>query len=439
MQRFMPVPLTAAAFAILVLGCDASRSVEPEADLGTPSAARSTGSELSAPSELSAVLVSNSQVNIRWADNSTNESGFEVHRTNVIDSSTYSLVAALDANATGYDEPGLGAPYKYCYRVRAVRTTGKKSAYSNFSNISCASTVAPEQPVPPAAPSHVTAVVSAETQIRINWQDNSNDETGFNIRMFGFNPIAFTGPDVVTANTNFPPTPGTQYCFQLQAFRNTASGTLYSALSDTACAMIPVPTEPPAGSYVITASPYSYYTSGIAITLVWPGTSVQPEFKVYRSTDGGASWTEIVGFESLGYNRILVGAELERSTCYYVVPFNLAGEGLRSNTACATMPRAPTNLVATPIGTDSLELTWDDNSGVETGYQLVGSYWQGNTSDAGVVCWDSPVLTLPANTTRVRVARFVPPDYSGALFYMVATKDGGTSAGSNAVSLNYDP
>jgi N-acetylneuraminic acid mutarotase len=57
----------------------------------------------------------------------------------------------------------------------------------------------------------------------------------------------------------------------------------------------------------------------------------------------------------------------------------------------ATPPAAPTNLAATAPSASSVSLSWSDNSGDETGFELERS------SDGGATF--APVLTLPADTT----------------------------------------
>jgi hypothetical protein len=88
--------------------------------------AGATVSAPAAPSGLSA-LVSGSNVNLTWTDNSNNESGFQVLRSN-IPSGPYSLVGTTVANATGHaDNAGSGS---YYYVVRSFNGIAQ-SANSN--------------------------------------------------------------------------------------------------------------------------------------------------------------------------------------------------------------------------------------------------------------------------------------------------------------------
>lgn len=86
---------------------------------------------VNAPSALAA-SVSGKVVTLRWADNSSNETGFYVERAlkGGKGSGVYSRVATLPAGTTVYSETVAAA--SYYYRVQAFNSiTGKLSAYSN--------------------------------------------------------------------------------------------------------------------------------------------------------------------------------------------------------------------------------------------------------------------------------------------------------------------
>jgi titin len=70
-----------------------------------------------------------------------------------------------------YSDTGLVTSTTYVYRVSAFNSAGA-SAYSN--KVSVALTV-------PAAPTQLTAAVARNGQVTLNWQDHSNNETGFQI------------------------------------------------------------------------------------------------------------------------------------------------------------------------------------------------------------------------------------------------------------------
>ena len=123
-----------------------------------------------APSNLSAVALSPSQVTLNWADNSSDKSGFKIERSG--DGVTFAQIALTSPNVVTYNDTTVAANTTYTYRVRATNTAGD-SAYSN------AAVAAPL--TPPAAPTGLTASAVLGTQVQLNWADNSTNESGFKI------------------------------------------------------------------------------------------------------------------------------------------------------------------------------------------------------------------------------------------------------------------
>jgi len=75
----------------------------------------------SAPSNLTAETVSASQVELHWFDNSNNEGGFKLYRDN-------SVIAALSANTTAYQDTGLKPATTYQYAVKAYNQAGESGS-----------------------------------------------------------------------------------------------------------------------------------------------------------------------------------------------------------------------------------------------------------------------------------------------------------------------
>jgi Fibronectin type III domain len=87
-----------------------------------------------APTNLSATAVSSTQINLSWADNSSNETGFKVERT--MHGKSFKQIATVGENVTTYADTRLKASTTYRYRVRAYNSGGN----SNYSNIASATT-----------------------------------------------------------------------------------------------------------------------------------------------------------------------------------------------------------------------------------------------------------------------------------------------------------
>ena len=89
------------------------------------------GDQPAAPSELSASVVSSSQINLSWTDNSDNETGFKIER-HKYHGDWFSQIATVGADVTTYSDTGFSPTRSYRYRVRAFNDTGH-SPYSNDS------------------------------------------------------------------------------------------------------------------------------------------------------------------------------------------------------------------------------------------------------------------------------------------------------------------
>jgi subtilisin family serine protease len=84
-----------------------------------------------APSELTALAVSSSQIHLSWTDNSNNETGFKIERST--DNRSYTQIATVGAGVTTFSDTGLSRNRRYYYRVRAYNEFGN-STYSNTAN-----------------------------------------------------------------------------------------------------------------------------------------------------------------------------------------------------------------------------------------------------------------------------------------------------------------
>jgi hypothetical protein len=177
------------------------------------------------PSNLTASVVSTSQINLTWTDNCNNESGFEVQRQSL--GGAWTTVTTLPPNTTQYADGGLTTFTTYLYRVRSFNAQGPSAWWSN---VAWADTVRP-----PAAPTGLSVSPASMTQLDLTWTDNSSDEFAFEVwRQLGagaFTRIA-TLPPNTTRYSNTGLSPNTSYSYRIKvtgaegaAWSNTAAGT----------------------------------------------------------------------------------------------------------------------------------------------------------------------------------------------------------------------
>ncbi len=90
------------------------------------------------PGSLNAAAASASTIELSWSDNSSDESGFRVERSD--DGVNFAEIASLPANSSSYSDNNLAPDTLYSYRARAWNSAGI-SGYSNVA--SSATEVAP--------------------------------------------------------------------------------------------------------------------------------------------------------------------------------------------------------------------------------------------------------------------------------------------------------
>jgi len=315
--------LTLLFSVILLSGCEGDQPFGPAAAEPEPSFARETAATLAAPSNVTAAALSASQIEVRWQDNSTGESRFEIHRSSGGPAGAYSLVTSTGSDVTIYRNDGLQSTAQYCYMVRAVKSTGKKVTLSPFSNIGCAPTF-------PAPAQDVKVIPSGGGSIVISWK---------------------------------------------------------------------------------------------AIGLY---------FRIEKSTDSGASWS-VAGTV---YNSTIFVAEAqaEQLTCLRVINFNESGEAAPSNSACATLPAAPTGFSVAAANPETLALTWTDNSNVEDAYEVwfMMDQWSCGDGHSGVFNYETRLAILPANATSYQTPGVLGEDACAltSWYEVRSIKDGSYSGAS---------
>jgi GH18 family chitinase len=295
---------------------------------------QTTGTIPAAPSGLTATAASSSQIDLSWADNSTNETGFRIERS-LNAGTTWELVTTTSANVITFANTGLSSGTTYHYRVRAENATGN-SAFSNTANATTQTTG-----TIPAAPSGLTATAASSSQIDLSWTDNSTNETGFRIERSLNAGTTWTLLTTTAANaTTFPNTglsAGTTYHYRVRAENATGN----SAFSNTANATTQTTGTIPAAPSGLTATA----ASSSQIDLSWTDNSTnETGFRIERSLNAGTTWTLLTTTAANATSFSNTG--LSESTAYHyrVRAENATGNSAFSNTANATTQSVGTSV-----------------------------------------------------------------------------------------------
>lgn len=282
-----------------------------------------------APVGLRTTAVALAGVTLAWTDNSSNETGFKVERK-ISPTGTWSRVATVAANTTTYTGSSIAADTSYYYRVKATNGV-VDSAASNEVQARVPSTT----PTVPAAPSGLNAAAGSSTlTARLDWQDNSNNETGFTVEAragAGNWALIASLPASTSSLTTGTLLASTAYSFRVRA-SNAAGASAYSA---AASYTTPTPLQPPAAPTDLAGSA----ASKTSIRISWTDrSSNESSFTVERRLGlGGWSVVAILGANTGSHTD--TGLLAGRSYSYRVKADNSAGSSGYAVSAAISTPR----------------------------------------------------------------------------------------------------
>ncbi|OJJ23531.1 hypothetical protein BKI52_03980 [marine bacterium AO1-C] len=177
-------------------------------------------SGLVAPYAPSATALSVSTIQIDWSDySSRQEDVFEIY-SSTEKNGKYNKVGVTPRNVTTYVDSNLDQNTTYYYKILSK----DGSLVSDFSLIVNATTL---KLLPPTAPINLTAQITTSNQIELRWQDQANNEIGFELYRSLNIDSAFTKIWDLTTNTigyvDQNVDEGTTYYYKIRAINSSGN------------------------------------------------------------------------------------------------------------------------------------------------------------------------------------------------------------------------
>lgn len=311
--------------------------------------------DLTGPSALLATVISNSQIDLTWSDNSSDETNFRVERKTGIGS--WSAVKTLPAGTTSYSDVSLLGETTYSYRVFAL-ANGVISKSSNQVSARTGS-------LTPFIPADLIASAFSTTGVRLTWTDTSSNETWFRIeRKSGAGAFELVD-DIVGDLEGFSDTglvADTTYTYRIRS-GNAAGLSPSSNEASVTTPSVPVPAAP--SNFRLTSA------SVTQVAFAWDDNSNDEQgFRVARKTGSGSF--ELIAELPAGSTAYSDTEVTELGAyMYHVYGYNGNGQSAFSNPIDIKLPfLAPNGLTAQAVSTSQIDLSWNDNSQVETGYRI---------------------------------------------------------------------
>ncbi|MBI5808820.1 MAG: fibronectin type III domain-containing protein [Ignavibacteriales bacterium] len=257
--------------------------------------------------------------------------------------------------------------HKYFWRVKAYNLTGS----SNISEVWSYSTIDTI-----IAPSKLVGYIDVNSNVVLNWKDNSNNENGFKLERHDPGGMDYYQFDEVASNTTSYTVSGLEagkkYLFRMKAFNNST----VSDYSNIIEVLIPNQ-ELKAPSNLIAKVDEKGF-----INLFWNDNSNDESgFIIYRQDEQSLNIKEnnkVIGSYFVPIDTVPANTnkyldnktEFGKKYSYQVIAYNQSGISKPTQLKNEIMPlKAPSKLVAT-LTNESVQLNWQDNSENETEFVI---------------------------------------------------------------------
>jgi titin len=375
---------------------------------------------LTGPTNTAAHVISSSEIDLTWTDNSPDESGFLIERAPDAAGvpGAFTQIDSVGPNVTSDASTGLALGATYWYRIRAVNSTG----VSGYDEPVSATTLAPP---PTATPSTLAAQIVSATEIDLSWAYNeAGPLLGYRVeRAPDVSGVPGTFAEIATVATGTKTyadttlTELTTYWYRVRAYNSGGASGYSSAVHAKTLTGLPAA---PSGLRATTLSKTS-------IALDWTDNSNNElGFQLEQAPDAGGAPGTFEWIAGVGANTttLTVSGLAVGTTYWFRVRSTYIDSSAYSNSASATTfplpPAAPASFTATAVSGSEIDLAWADVPD-EAGYTL-----QRAPDNNGVPGAYATIATLATGTTTYKNAPLAAN--TTYWFRIRATNAGGSSA-----------
>lgn len=307
------------------------------------------------PSEFYGFASAPDQIYVLWNDIQY-EASYTIERKTG-STGTYQTVGNVPANRTYWLDTTVTPNTRYTYRLKGVNGIN----ISDYTQEVMVASIHLEEP------SGLTAASTSADKVELNWKDNSESESGFEIwRRVGNDSnwaLYSTVGRNITYFTDEDLDPDKQYSYRVRAI--VSHSYIYSAFT------------PPVSAWTIAVQPPQELKATIVtpteVILGWKDCSNNESgFTIERKTGEDGEWGEIgtVSADTVQFDDRNVKENVQY---YYRVKaldntyYNSASYSEEIEVVTG-LPKAPSNLELTPVSSSLVRLKWKDNSDNESGF-----------------------------------------------------------------------
>ena len=342
------------------------------------------------PTNCVATQQGDNDVEITWTDNSGDEDRFNLQYREGVSGGSVNLAMPI-ADSTSYTwsaaaiaAAGISSGDALQFRVRAIKDDGPNSGYSSWST--AISYTIPT--VAPVAPSEITAAQTTATghPVRINWNDNSSDETGFDVE-FKIGTGQWQKATTTATNT--------------ETYDHTVAALITAGAEDgdtLTYRVRSVKTDAPASAYIVATTltleippeaPSSFSAmleSDGDVSLTWVDNSANEDgFEIEYKIGADGSWMSVTTTDSdvTAYSHTAADISDDDVSDDDVLTYRVKAERtdmfdsewVESNTVTyedggSDNPETPTDCAAALESDGDVEITWTDNADNEDNYHV---------------------------------------------------------------------